>query len=112
MFLRNRGIPFSEKTINTAEDASKLREATGKEHLPAILIGRTSQTGFEAGTWGQALTAAGYPEANKLPKSYQYSKAQPITPAVSSSALASEPSVKPSNSVNTPGGNAPPGFRF
>ena len=80
-FLKKRGIPFSEKTVSSNDDIKKFEKLAGPGNLPALTVGRNSQHGYAASAWGSALTAAGYPESNKLPASYQYSSAEPAAPA-------------------------------
>lgn len=70
-FLTQRGIPFTEKTVSTAEDTAAFRVATGATSIPVALIGSGKQVGFEAGAWGAALDAAGYPPTSMLPPSYR-----------------------------------------
>lgn len=119
-FLKQRGIPFSEKTVTTNDDIARLKQATGESRLPVLTIGRNKQAGFEEGAWGLALTAAGYPQTSQLPKGWQQPAAESAAPkakvqqadysgkpAVSSEQpAAAVPSLPPAT------GNAPPGFRF
>jgi len=121
--LSARGIPFAEKTVTTRDDAAQLRQFGDAGKLPLLAVGRVHESGFEAGAWNSALTAAGYPETSKLPKGYR----QP--PAVAAAAPAPKPPAataarqpKPDSSRTTAppaptdvppaAGNAPPGFRF
>jgi glutaredoxin len=114
--LNARGIPFSEKTVSTNADLDRLRQAGG-DALPLLIIGRTRQKGFEQGAWNSALTAAGYPDSNKLPKSYRYPQAEAAAPAAKSAQAkhsGKEAPVEDSRAEDLPpaAGNAPPGFRF
>jgi len=68
--LNTRGVPFSEKTVSSNDDIARLKEVGGETQLPLLLIGRSKESGFEAGAWNAALSAAGYPPNNQLPKSY------------------------------------------
>lgn len=117
-FLKNRGIPYSEKTVTTNEDMVKLRAAGGDTQLPVLFIGRNKQTGFEAGAWGSALTAVGYPASNRLPASYRQPPAEAAAPkpapeqAANNKPAAPTQSAAESGSLPPPAGNAPPGFRF
>lgn len=63
-YLGRRGIPFSEKSVKTQEDAAAFKAATGIAELavPSLLVGSKSQKGFEEGTWSQLLDSAGYPK--------------------------------------------------
>lgn len=117
--LNARGIPFSEKTVNTAEDMKRFREVGGDGQLPLLTIGRARERGFETGAWNGALTTAGYPEASRLPKTYRNPPAQAAAPAPRQAAAQKE-NTGAATTVDTPAatelppavGNAPPGFRF
>ena len=114
--LNNRGIPFSEKTVASNNDIARLKEISGDSQLPLLLIGRSKQSGFEAGAWNAALSVAGYPQNNQLPKTYrngQTTAAAPTaTPAKASAATAGAPNNASSGTPLPAAGNAPPGFRF
>ena len=69
--LRARGIPFAEKTVNTAEDREQLHRAGGKDELPLLVVGIRPVTGFAAATWNDALDAASYPRKSVLPPGYR-----------------------------------------
>jgi len=60
--LNKRGIPYAEKVLVSKEDEGELRKLTGSNGVPALAIGRTILTGFEAGQWGNELDVAGYPK--------------------------------------------------
>lgn len=115
--LKNRGIPFAEKTVNSNDDIDKLQQVSGDAQLPLLTIGRSKQRGFESGAWSAALTAAGYPERSNLPKGYLATPAEPASPVVKSGPL-SKPDAKqatpePVSKQSRPAtGNAPSGFRF
>lgn len=117
--LSTRGIPFVEKTVTSNEDAAQLRQAGGDGKLPLLTIGRSKERGFEAGAWNSALSAAGYPETSKLPKSYRNPPASAAAPAPKPAAAkqataeTSRMAPEPAASELPPAiGNAPPGFRF
>jgi glutaredoxin len=115
--LTSRGIPFSEKTVTTSEDAARLRQAGGDEQLPLLVVGRNKHKGFSSGEWTSSLTAVGYPQTSKLPPSYRNPPAEAAAPAVKA-VVASKPSgdeqtvTTPAESLPPATGNAPPGFRF
>lgn len=114
--LKNRGIPFAEKTVATNEDIAQLRQAGGDGQLPLLVVGRNKHKGFESSGWTASLTAAGYPETSKLPSSYRNPPAEAAAPPVKTVAAnkpANEPaSDRPAEDRPPAGGNAPPGFRF
>jgi glutaredoxin len=65
-FLNKRGVPFTEKNIETEKDAAALRALTGggeKLTIPVIQVGSKSLTGFSSSQWESLLDAAGYPKA-------------------------------------------------
>jgi len=115
--LKKRGIPFSEKTVNSNEDIARLRDISGDTQLPLLLIGGTKQKGMNASAWTTALSAAGYPETSKLPKTYRAPPAEAAAPAPA--AAAKKPAAgkesaaaAPAEDLPAASGNAPPGFRF
>jgi glutaredoxin len=76
--LINRGVPFAEKTVSTAEDAEALQKLSGNASLPFLTIGGQHVSGFLASEWTQYLNAAGYPEQSKLPANYRRAPATPV----------------------------------
>lgn len=70
-FLSARGIPFTEKTVTTAEDSQALERLSGEAVLPLLLIGNQQIKGFSATEWTQYLNAAGYPATSRLPAGFQ-----------------------------------------
>lgn len=63
-WLKQRGVPFSEKNVKTQDDITALQKITGKANttLPTLTIGTQVVEAFEAGAWGSALDNAGYPK--------------------------------------------------
>lgn len=114
--LNNRGIPFTEKTVSSNEDIAQLKQAGGASQLPFLTVGRNTQPGFLAESWNAALTAAGYPETSKLPKTYRNPAAEPAAPRpapVVKQDQKSDRNTAPASRELPPAiGNAPPGFRF
>jgi glutaredoxin len=79
--LKQRGIPFAEKTITTNEDISKLKQVGGDAQLPLLVISNSKFRGFERQEWNKSLSSAGYPENSVLPKEYRYPPAESAAPA-------------------------------
>ena len=79
--LRARGIPFAEKTVNTAEDREQLQRAGGKDELPLLVVGNRQVTGFTAGAWNEALDSASYPRRSVLPPGYRTGATEAAAPA-------------------------------
>lgn len=117
-YLQQRGIPFAEKTVTTNEDSARLKQVSNDTRLPVVTIGRDKQNGFEAGAWGTALSAAGYPETSMLPKAYRQPAAQAAAPKAKVEQTAQRGAPAAGDAEKTSGqsapaaGNAPPGFRF
>ena len=76
--LRQRGIPYAEKQIQTADDTQALQRITGSSDIPTVSIGGQVLRGLAPEVWGSYLDAAGYPRESRLPAGYQYATATPI----------------------------------
>jgi glutaredoxin len=115
--LRTRGIPFTELTVESAEDARALTRLAGEPSLPVATIGGQQIKGFSSSEWSQTLDLAGYPKTSQLPKGYRNPAASPLVAKAAPSAApiaapvtapaaaapTSAPAVSPSN---------PAGIRF
>ena len=77
--LRSRGIPHIEKSVVTADDGEALQRLTNGRDLPALSIGAQVVRGLSSDTWTSYLDAAGYPKESKLPASYRFPPAAPLT---------------------------------
>jgi glutaredoxin len=77
-FLSRRGIPFTERTITTPDDATALQRLSGDARLPFLTIGGQQLRGFSEAEWAQFLDAAGYPRTSQLPPSYRRPPAAPL----------------------------------
>jgi glutaredoxin len=69
-FLTRRGVPFSEKIVETDKDAAALRAVIGgsdKLTVPVMQVGAKSVTGYSSSQWDSLLDAAGYPKAAAKP---------------------------------------------
>lgn len=77
--LNTRGIPFAEKTLTTEADVQAFK-ALGYETMavPSLQVGRQRLTGFDAGSWRQALDEAGYPARTSLPSTWQAPDPAPL----------------------------------
>lgn len=117
--LRARGIPFSERTIESNDDIAALQRITGNTSLPALSIGSQQLQGYSDSEWAQYLDAAGYPKTSQLPANYRASPAQALVartqadaapvPAPRAPAAAPEPATP---SSQAPVGNNPTGIKF
>ena len=114
--LIGRGVPFTEKTVSTVDDAAALQRLSGDNFLPFGTIGGQQLKGFSDVEWTQFLNAAGYPASSILPSNYRQAPATPlvaieIAPAASPTAAASSTParaapapVQPSRTADNPGG--------
>ena len=115
--LQQRGIPYVEKSVLSMEDSAMLLRLTGGSELPAITVGAQVVRGWSAAGWNSYLDAAGYPRESKLPTTYRFASATPLTeqrevPQKDKSArlpslLDEAPEVRRDPPPTTPGG-----FRF
>jgi glutaredoxin len=120
--LANRGIPYREKTVTTAEDFEAMKKAGSEGQVPLLLVGRSRQIGFEQGAWDNTLTEAGYPTEKMLPPGYSNPPPTPAAPprgpsaeeaaaAKAESDRAAAAAEKSRRERDTPQ-NASPNFRF
>ncbi len=76
--LRQRGIPYAEKQVLSAEDSEALEKISGGRDAPTLTIGAQVVRGMSADIWNSYLDAAGYPRESKLPATYQPRPASPV----------------------------------
>ena len=60
--LNSRGVPFTEKMLQKAEDANELKALVGDVFVPSLRVGNQSFRGFEATAYNNLLDLAGYPK--------------------------------------------------
>jgi len=77
-YLKQRGVPYSERQALSNEDIEALEKLSGGRETPTLTVGSQVLRGFGAESWGQYLDAAGYPRESRLPSTYQYRAATPI----------------------------------
>jgi len=94
--LTSRGIPFSEKTVSTAEDSQALQRISGETSLPFLTIGSQQLKGFSDAEWTQFLNAAGYPKSSVLPASYRPPAPAPLV------TMTAAPTATPATEAATP----------
>jgi glutaredoxin len=76
--LRQRGIPYAEKQIQSPDDTDALERLSGGRDIPTLSIGSQTLRGLAPEVWGSYLDAAGYPRQSRLPATYQYPAATSI----------------------------------
>ncbi|MDQ6882397.1 MAG: glutaredoxin family protein [Pseudomonadota bacterium] len=115
-YLTGRGIPFTEKTITTAEDAQALQRLAGDNSLPLVTIGGQQLKGYSDSEWGQFLDAAGYPARSALPASWKNPAALPMVavqrPAPAAPTVADTPAESPVAPAAAAPADNPAGIKF
>ncbi|MDH4215555.1 MAG: glutaredoxin family protein [Gallionella sp.] len=82
--LNKRGIPFSEKLLQSQQEIDAFYKTSGSTGAPTLAIGKTYLSGFLEAKWHSELDIAGYPKT----ASYRQRvappapKAPPASPAV------------------------------
>lgn len=76
--LKQRGVPFSERQVTSAEDGDALERLSGAREAPTLTIGSQTLRGLAGEVWNSYLDAAGYPRESRLPANYQYRPAAPV----------------------------------
>jgi len=114
-FLNARGIPFTERTVSSAEDIEALQRLSGTPRLPLLTIGGQQLKGYAESEWTQFLDAAGYPKTSQLPGGYRNPAATPLVavqPQQAPVAPAPQARAPQPESVDTPAPSNPAGIRF
>ena len=99
--LIHRGIPFHEKTVQSNDDITALRQLSGGNSLPVLTIGEQRLSGYSDQDWNRYLDAAGYPKTSQLPDTYQRPPATPLAAAPQPEASTAVPAVAPQPEAST-----------
>jgi glutaredoxin len=114
--LTSRGIPFNERTVNSAEDTASLQRISGETSLPLLTVGGQKIRGFSDAEWTQYLDAAGYPKTSALPSGYRNAPASPLVsvqaPAVAKPKAEAQPDPAPAPLPQGPTPSNPAGITF
>lgn len=116
--LNARGVPFTERTVNTPADAQALQRISGDNALPFATIGGQQLKGYSDAEWTQFLNAAGYPATSALPSGYRQAAATPLVvvavqPAAATTAGAGNPEAeRPAAPPIQPPPSNPAGIKF
>lgn len=97
--LKERGVPFIEKTITTSADMDALRARQLENNFPVLTVGSRSVAGYQPSAWQAVLDFADYPKKSLLPQSYNNPQA---TPLVAAEAAKNAPSTPDKKNVPTP----------
>jgi glutaredoxin len=107
--LNLRGIPFTEISVSSAEDAEVLKKLSGGETVPTLVVGNSVQKGFLESSYQQALDAAGYPAMGTLKPRNQTAPPppKPEPPAAAAQAPAAQAPVSPAPPAQAPAAPRP-----
>ena len=130
-YLRNRGVPFAERTVSGNDDIALFKQQSPDGTAPVLTVGSRKSVGFSQTAWSALLDSAGYPQTSALPRDYQNPApialspntkpaAQNVTQAAGQAASqAARPTASPGVPGSIPAGppattptTAPPGFKF
>lgn len=96
--LNKRGIPFTEIQVWNVETLEELKKAAGNDSVPALVVGRSVQSGFDQGRYDALLDSAGYPAPGAFPPRAQAAPAVPEgyePPQQAEPAAPAQPTAKP-----------------
>lgn len=115
--LNARGIPYTEKTVDTPQDGDALKRLSGEASLPFLTIGGQQIKGYSDAEWTQFLDAAGYPKTSALPGNYRRPAPAPLVavrppPEAPAAPAAATPASPATNVPVAPPVNNPAGIRF
>jgi glutaredoxin len=68
--LQQRGVPYSERSVNSDDDIAALQRLSSGRSVPALTVGAQALRGFLEADWQATLDLAGYPRESRLPKGY------------------------------------------
>ena len=123
--LNKRGVPFKEVQVWNVETLDQLKAVAPSDSVPALTVGRSVQSGFDANRYESLLDLAGYPKAGvlavgkqaapALPEGYEPPPAavEPVAPAATPVQRAGpyDPSGLKSNRSSQPGPYDPSGLK-
>jgi len=61
--LVRRAVPFREVSVVTQKDAEELKNLSGRNDLPTLVVGTQVHVGFQERAYNGMLEAAGYPSS-------------------------------------------------
>ena len=93
--LQRRGVPYTERTITTAQDVDALRRLGMEATVPTATIGGQRLKGYSEGEWSDYLDAAGYPKTSRLPSGFRNPPARPLVPVTETAAAPRPPVEQP-----------------
>jgi glutaredoxin len=121
--LNKRGVPFKEVQVWNVETLDQLKAVAPSDSVPALVVGRSVQSGFDSNRYESLLDLAGYPKAGVLPAGKQAAPAlpdgyepppatvEPVAPAAVQKAGPYDSSGLKSNRSSKPGPYDPSGLQ-
>ena len=61
--LASRGVPYREVAVADEKTQAELKQVSGDNQVPVLMVGKQASRGYESEMWNTALDAAGYPKA-------------------------------------------------
>ena len=61
--LKQRGVPHTEKSLQSEADVAELKALSGDASVPVLKVGRQHFRGYAAAPWHDLLDLAGYPKS-------------------------------------------------
>jgi glutaredoxin len=93
--LQQRGVPYAERVITSADDAAALERTVGGRSVPALTIGTQPLRGLSEADWTAYLDAAGYPRESRLPRGWQPPPPAPLVERAPARPAAEAPAPRP-----------------
>ncbi|HEX4511061.1 MAG TPA: glutaredoxin family protein [Burkholderiaceae bacterium] len=93
-WLKQRGVPFNEYSIDKPADVNTLKTRFGDSQLPVVTIGGQVLKGYSSADMQAYADAAGYPKENRL-GAYKWPSAMPLAPPAQAVTLPAPPPVAP-----------------
>lgn len=78
--LLQRGVPFTERLVQTTEDQDALERIVGARTVPVLAVGAQVGRGWLESEWASVLDLAGYPAQSRLPRDWVMPPATPLAP--------------------------------
>lgn len=110
--LQSRGVPYTEKTVDTPDDIRVFNAQENSTQLPTLKVGGKQIIGLQQSEWNAYLDAAGYPQQSKLPPGYAQPEASPLVPPKAPSDSKGDRRNDDDRPFAPTIGNPPEGFRF
>lgn len=110
-YLRQRGIPYVERTVVTTADVQAFQRIESSNELPVLRIGSQQLRGYSDLEWSGFLDAAGYPKESRLPSSYRGWTPQPLVDATPGPVAGTPPAAAPQEATPPEPATLPPSLQ-